>query len=267
MGDVAFPAMPVHTFDRDTSLERLDDTTFGGFLDQRWTIGEVPNGGFAMGLMLAAVQQVSEHPDPLTTTAHFLSPTSVGPIQVRTEVAKAGRSTTTVATSLVQNDRERIRMLTTMTDLASRRGPSQRFLPPATLEPPFETRRNSFMQNFPENFEFRIPVSVAGGVLGEPSGEPHMGGTIAFADGRPPDLRAIPVMADGFAPVAFNLGYQAWTPTIEMTVHFWNHPVPGPVTVWLTTEIVEGGFHDETADLWDADGTLIARSRQLALIL
>lgn len=259
--------MSDYAFDRDTAVEPLGHDRFGGHLHERWTIGEVPNGGLAMGMMLAAVHQVSEHPDPLTTTAHFLSPTAVGPVEIVIEVVKAGRSTTTVISSLVQGDRERIRMLTTLTELASRRGPSHRFLPPRDLEPPFETRRSSFMQNFPQNFEFQIPAAVAGGVLGDPSGEPHMGGTIAFADGRPPDLRAVPVMADGFAPVAFNLGYQAWTPTIEMTIHFWNHPVPGPVTVWLTTEIVEGGFHDETADLWDAAGTLIARSRQLALIL
>jgi acyl-CoA thioesterase len=259
--------MSDYSFDRDTAVEPLGDGRFGGYLHERWTIGEVPNGGLAMGVMLAAVGEVSQHPDPLTTTAHFLSPTAVGPVEISTEVVKAGRSTTTVVSSLMQGDRERIRMLTTLTDLTKRRGPSHSFLPPRELTPPFERRRSSFMQNFPENFDFQIPEMVAGGVRGEPSGEPHMGGTIAFADGRPPDLAAIPVMADGFAPVAFNLGYQAWTPTIEMTIHFWNHPVPGPVTVWLTTEIVEGGFHDETADLWDADGSLVARSRQLALIL
>lgn len=259
--------MPAYTFDQDTVVERRGEGAFAGHLHERWTIGEVPNGGLAMGLMLRSVVEESGHPDPLTTTAHFLSPTAVGPVTIATEVVKAGRSTTTVMSSLAQNGRERIRMLTTMTDLATRRGPTHRFLPPRRLAPPFETRRSAFMQRFPENFDFQIPAAVAGGILGEPSGDPQMGGTIAFADGRPPDLLAVPVMADGFAPVAFNLGYQAWTPTIEMTIHFWNHPVPGPVTVWLTTEVVEGGYHDETASLWDAGGSLIARSRQLALIL
>lgn len=259
--------MADHDFDRDTAVEPEGEGEFSGFLHERWTIGEVPNGGYAMALMLRAVGEVSEHPDPLTTTAHFLSPTSVGPVTVATEVVKAGRTTTTVMSALIQHDRERIRMLTTTAHLDRRKGPTHRFLPPRVLEPPFETQRSAFMQNFPANFEFRVPRSVAGGVLGEPTGEPHMGGTIAFADGRKPDLLSVPVMADGFAPVAFNLGYQAWTPTLELTIHFWNRPAPGPMTVWLTTQIVEGGYHDETADLWDSAGTLIARSRQLALIL
>lgn len=122
-------------------------------------------------------------------------------------------------------------------------------------------------QNFPDNFRFEIPQRVAGGAIGQPTGEPEIGGRIAFADGRDPDLLAMPVFADGMPPAAFNLGYAAWTPTIELTVHFWNHPAPGPVTVWFHSAVVEGGYHDESGDIWDSEGRLVARSRQFARIL
>src|SRR5690606_16568074 len=59
----------------------------------------------------------------------------------------------------------------------------------------------------------------------------------------------------------------AWTPTIELTIHFWNHPAPGPVTVWFHSAVVEGGYHDESGDIWDSEGRLVARSRQFARIL
>lgn len=254
-------------FDTDTTVEQTGEGRFEGYLDERWTIGPVPNGGYAMALGINAARSVVGHHDPLTTNAHFLSPASAGTVELSADIVKPGRSTSTVMISLFQSGRERIRMLTTLGDLAAREGPSQTFLRPPDLEGPFEEQRSSFMQRFPENFDFRIPAAVSGGIRGEPTARPEMGGTIAFGDGRPPDLLSLPVMADGFPPVAFNLGHLAWTPTIELTVHFWNHPAPGPVTVWLVTEALEGGYHDESGNLWDSEGTLVARSRQLALIL
>lgn len=259
--------MADYAFDRDTAVTPLGGGRYAGLLGEAWTIGPVPNGGYVMGLMLRAAVSGSAHPDPLTTTAHFLSPTTAGPVEVATEVVKPGRSTTTVMTALYQEGRERIRMLTTFGAMEDRSGPDLASPEPPRLDGPFEEKRSPFMQNFPENFDIRIPRRLAGGVLGEPNGEPVVGGTIAFADGRPPDLLALPVMADGFPPVAFNLGHVAWTPTVEMTVHFWRRPAPGPVTAWIHTAAMVGGYHDESGDLWDANGDLVARSRQLALVL
>lgn len=259
--------MTEHVFDTDTAVTPSGKGSFSGHLHERWTIGEVPNGGYAMALMLRANQAVSDHPHPLTTTAHFLSPTSAGPVEVTTRVEKPGRSTTTVSSSLIQEGRQRITMLTTLGRLDTRSGPTTRYLEPPSLEGPFEQRRSLLMQRFPENFDFRIPEAVAGGIVGEPTGSPEIGGTIAFSDGREPDLLALAVMADGFPPVAFNLGHAAWTPTLELTIHFWNHPAPGPITAWFRAETMEGGYHDESATLWDSTGAVVARSRQLAVIL
>lgn len=256
-----------YQFDLDTAVTETGPGVHAGELHERWTIMGVPNGGYAMALPLNAARTISSHQDPLTATAHFLSPTAAGPVEIRTEVVKAGRSTTTVAASLVQEDRERLRMLITLGSLSSRSGPSHAFLEAPALEGPFETERSMLIQEFPNNFIIKAPKSVVGGAFGRPTGRPEMGGTLEFADGRPPDLTSMPIFADGFPPVAFNLGHASWTPTIELTIHFWNHPAPGPVTVWVSSGVVEEGYHDESADLWDSEGTLVARSRQLALIL
>jgi acyl-coenzyme A thioesterase PaaI-like protein len=259
--------MTSYQFDADTAVEEIGPHRFAGELHARWTIMGVPNGGYAMALPLSVCRTLSSHPDPVTTTAHFLSPTTPGPVEVSADILKAGRTTTTIASSLIQDGRVKLHMLTTLGNLDARQGPSHSYLAPPALRGPFETRRSMLVQEFPTNFDLQIPQSVAGGAFGNPSGDPEIGGTIAFADGRPPDLVSLPVMADGFPPVAFNLGHASWTPTLELTIHFWNHPVPGPVTVWLHSAVVQQGFHDESADLWDAAGNLVARSRQLALIL
>lgn len=254
-------------FDTDTAVTPDGPHSYRGNLHRRWTIAGVPNGGYAMSVMLQAARHESRHQDPLTATAHFLSPTGAGEVEIRSEVVKSGRSTSTVMLALHQEGRERIRMLTSLGDLSARKGPTHGYLAPPKMEGPFETRRSQLLQEFPHNFEFRIPAAVAGGVLGEPTGHPEIGGTIAFADGRPPDLLCMPVIADGFAPVVFNLGYTNWTPTVELTIHFWREPSPGPLTVWLHSGVIEEGFHDESSDIWDAEGHLVARSRQFAIIL
>ncbi|MFP3914702.1 MAG: thioesterase family protein, partial [Actinomycetota bacterium] len=182
-------------FDTDTEVHALGGGRYRGQLHSRWTIEDVLNGGYVMGLMLRATARESSQPDPLTTTAHFLSPTRPGPVEITVEILKAGRSTSTLMTSLLQEGRERIRALTTAGSLDERVGPDHMFLRPPAIDPPFEERRSLLVQKFPENFRFQVPVSVAGGALGRPSGKPEMGGTIAFADDRPPDLLSLPVFA------------------------------------------------------------------------
>jgi acyl-CoA thioesterase len=58
-------------------------------------------------------------------------------------------------------------------------------------------------------------------------------------------------------------------PTIDLTVHVRN-PVP-PGTEWVlvrfTTRALAGGFLEEDGELWHPDGTLLAQSRQLAVLL
>src|SRR5690606_41483726 len=115
---------------------------------------------------------------------------------------QAGRSTSPFMAAPRQGGRERVRMLTTLGHRDSRDGPTHRYLSPPALEPPFVEQRSMLDQNFPDNFRFEIPQRVAGGAIGQPTGEPEIGGRIAFADGRDPDLLAMPVFADGMPPAA-----------------------------------------------------------------
>ncbi|KAJ7617509.1 thioesterase-like superfamily-domain-containing protein [Mycena polygramma] len=94
----------------DGSLD-ADTKVFRGDVDPEWAVGHVPNGGYALALVLqACVQhQVStSHPDPVQVTAHFLQATSVAPFEVRVRTLKRGRGFTNLIADLVQQDRTRI---------------------------------------------------------------------------------------------------------------------------------------------------------------
>src|SRR6478672_6475635 len=86
-----------------------------------------------------------------------------------------------------------------------------------------------------------------------------------FADGREADLLSLPLLVDSTAPSVLELG--AGSVTIQLTVHLRAHPAPGWLACRATTRFVSNGYHEEDFEVWDSAGTLVAQSRQLALIL
>jgi hypothetical protein len=99
--------------------------------------------------------------------------------------------------------------------------------------------------------------------------ESVVGGWIGFKDGRPLDGPAMCVMADGYYPAIWpRLTELHPAPTIDLTIHF-RAPLPytGPVLARFTSKLARDGYFEEDGELWSPDGTLVAQSRQLALLL
>ena len=86
-----------------------------------------------------------------------------------------------------------------------------------------------------------------------------------FADGRDADIAAVPLLVDSTAPSVLELGVTS--STIELTVHLRARPAPGWLARRSSARFVGGGYHEEDYEIWDSDGTLVAQSRQLALVL
>jgi Thioesterase-like superfamily len=53
----------------------------------------------------------------------------------------------------------------------------------------------------------------------------------------------------------------------ELTGRWNGTAAPGWLACRATTRFVNGGYHEEDFEVWDSAGTLVAQSRQLALIL
>ena len=87
---------------------------------------------------------------------------------------------------------------------------------------------------------------------------------------RPLDALSLAVLADAWFPAPWpRLTEFAAAPTIDLTVHF---RVPLPLADQLLlgrfrNRMVRDGFFDEDGELWTPDGTLVAQSRQLALLI
>ena len=87
---------------------------------------------------------------------------------------------------------------------------------------------------------------------------------------RPLDALAIAVCADAWFPAPWpRLDELAPAPTIDLTIHF-RAPLPladSLLSGRFETGLVRDGFFDEDGELWAPDGTLVAQSRQLGLLL
>jgi acyl-CoA thioesterase len=138
---------------------------------------------------------------------------------------------------------------------------------PPDLPPPRDCLRlptsGPGLPRIAERIEFR-PVELPGWFRGEPTGRPSAEFWLRFADGRDADLLSVPLLVDSAAPSVLELG--ASSTTIQLTVHLRAKPAPGWLACRATTRFVSGGYHEEDFEIWDTAGTLVAQSRQLALL-
>ena len=115
-----------------------------------------------------------------------------------------------------------------------------------------------------DRLDLRIDPATVGWAIGQPAGDGEMRAWIRFADGREPDVAALPFFLDALPPVSFTLGALGWAPTIAFSGHVRTRPAGGWLRMRITTRNVIGGLFEEDATIWDSRGRVVAQSRQLA---
>lgn len=239
-----------------------------------WDIGGNANGGYLMAIAANGLRQVAGRPDPVTVTAHYLSPGTPGEAAVTGEVVKAGKRFSSVTGALVSGGRTIIQVLGSFGDLATNAASdfvSTNGAPPDL--PPIDQciARSPEQGGVPVPLMDRLDVHLhpdhAGWLRGEKTRVGEVAGWLSFRDGRPIDTLGLLLVADALPPAVFNLDIPAgWVPTVEMTVHVRAIPAPGPVRCVFRTRFVHGGMFEEDGEVWDSSGVLVALSRQLALL-
>ena len=255
----------------ETSVTPDGDGRWRARLDASWNIGETPNGGYALTPVVRALRELAGQPDPLTVTTHFLRPALAdADATVEGRLVRSGRSTATVTGALVQDGRERLVVMATFGDVTSGAERPTISLPPCELPPPEEcAARRTLPQGVDLPIASRLDVRIhPDDAQGNASTTARVRGWIRFLDDTPVDTLALPLLADAFPPALFSLlGPVGWVPTVELTVHVRRRPVPGWIRACFTCDDLAGGRMIETGALWDDSGQVVARSRQLGLLL
>lgn len=260
-------------FDDATHFDRVGAVAGGqlryaGEIASGWDIAGNANGGYLLGIVTRAMADAVGRP-PLSVTAHYLAPGRPGPAEALVDVHRAGRRLATVGAVLRAASGEVLRALGTFG--AQREEGPVIVGPPADLPPldrcvPFGPPPE--ISPIGERVDLYAHPDDAGFRDGRPSGRAEIRGWFEFADRQTVDAHGLMMAADAFPPVLFAQGAAplSWAPTVELTVHVRGVPAPGPLRCRFSSRFIQGGMFDEDGEIWDVNGTLVAQSRQLALI-
>jgi acyl-CoA thioesterase len=260
-------------FDRDTSVAHAGDGVWSATVSDQWAVPRGPNGGYIAAMVLRAMEaQVADRARaPRSLTLHYLRPPAPGPCVLHVTVERAGRTLTSLSVRMVQEDRTMVVALgafaadfPTAADYAA---PAPDVAPPAELH---TVGDGPGVMPIAQRVAM-APVFGPGPMSG--GDEALVGGWLRLAEPRIADAAALAFYCDAWLPAPFaRLTVPAPAPTIDLTIHFRTRlPHPGmapdePVLARFASRTSHGGFFEEDGEIWAPDGTLLAQSRQLALL-
>lgn len=255
----------------DTTLRALGAGSFGGEVPERWCTPRGPHGGYLMALVMRGLIDAAADPSRVarSLTVHFLRAAAPGEALIRTSVARSGRSMTTVTGTLEQ--RGAVLALGTAVFAAPGNGPERRDARMPSVTPP-DGRPAPTLNREPPAYAQHLTMQPRFGSGGHGrSDRAETGGWLGLREPGPLDPVAIALLADAWIPTP----WEQWPelgeippPTIEMSV-FFRTRLPIPDTLLLAhhrTRLLHDGIFDEDGEFWTPDGTLVAQSRQLALL-
>jgi acyl-CoA thioesterase len=275
-------------FDRDTAVRRVDsgnddsgqtasETLFAADVAAGWRAGRGPHGGYLAAILLRALTAAVDDPGrtPRSLTIHYTRAPDPGSIEIHTTVERAGRSLSTLSARMEQAGR------TTALALAAFsvpwRAPEANELPLPDLAPPDAERRSTpkLFKAAPEFTDHLVMQPRVGAIPFSGSGAPmRIGGWIGLPEERPVDALSLALFCDAWFPPSFiALDQPAISPTIDLTIHFRQSMSAcdcDPAALCLSvfdTRLLYDGLFEEDGVIWAPDGTVLAQSRQLGIIM
>ncbi len=269
------PTPPTHELDRAIASTPGDDGLRHLVLNADWnTPNGTANGGYVMAVLLRAVldharETAPGHPDVLTVSVSYLRPPTPGPAAVDVATLRAGRRVSTHQAALRQGEATVAHAVVALHDWDAA-GTAEHDAPTAP-EVPAPQDCVDLSEALPaglvpivDRYETRAP-QVPAWLQGSPSGSPEAVVWIRPGDGRRIDAVAAAAITDAYPPVTAELGHLA-SATVQLTVHLRRRPDTAWSLLHVTTRHVAQGYHDESTELWDDEGRLVAQSHQLAIL-
>jgi acyl-CoA thioesterase len=277
----------LHEFDAAIALTQVGDGRYEGKLDRAWWIYLGPNGGFLASIWLNAMTMEVGDPafHPRSLTVQYCARATEGPIEMQATIDRRGRNFTFAHARMFQdgkllgtglgafNRAPQAANESSPDDDPGAQGSFDHDPMPEAIAPediPEVFLPDEAVPDFARRFDYRgalgpMPFSGADKAMS--------GGWIRLRQPREIDALLIPTLADAWFPAVFTrVQTPVAVPTIDLTVHFRATP-PFPASdpgEWcfcrFKTLHVTEGIMEEDGEIWSRDGTLLAQSRQLALL-
>ena len=260
--------------DDDIRLDAIDDAHYRCEISPNYWIVAGPNGGYLAALLAHAgdLHLADASRQLRGLTVHYLSRPEAAPAELTVRTLRSGRSVAFVRVELSQEGRGVA--TATGTWASPREGIHHDAWPMPDAKPPGDCPTMTHIRGGEESFPIHRQWDIRS-ITGVPFGrgeEADMAWWIRPPEHRPLDGPMLAAMADALPPPIFMVAMPALgVPTLDLTVHLradlervrWN---PGD---WILARFVTrhgaSGYLEEDGELWTADGTLVAISRQLAI--
>jgi len=266
----------VTRFDTDTGLEPVGEGVFEGRIDPGWFVFVGPNGGYVAAIVLRALTLAvgDDERVPRSLTVHYTEPPVEGKVRVATSIERAGRSMTTVSARMTQDGRTLALALAAFSRPRSRVGLSFTDVAAPEVPPPTEVPGTPVIPEAPPITERYEALPAIGSPPFAGGDQALSGGWLRLREPRVADALAVAAYTDAWMPSVFSrTSERLGVPTVDLTVHF-RSALPlldarpdDFVLCRFHSRVAAEGFLEEDGELWSAGGTLLAQSRQLAVVV
>jgi Thioesterase-like superfamily len=264
--------VPQTVFDAATAVRRAEGGGLAADLDSGWDVGPgVLNGGYLLAVVGRAALTASPHAHPVALSASYLRATPPGVASLAVTPGPAGRTLAHASVVLAGPGGPSLTAQVTTATLTAEPALWSASPPPSTapVTECLAADAPTLARPLPETglrtrVETRLDPATAGWARGAPGGEPVVRAWVRLTDGRAPDPLALLLFADVLPPTSWAMGRFGWAPTVQLQVLVRALPAPGWCLVEARAGEVAGGWLDEDYRIWDAEGRLVAQSRQLA---
>lgn len=261
-------AQAAGVFARTTHAERTGQELWQATIEPRWNVLRGPNGGYLAALMLSTMQRRLNDPArlPRVLSLHYPKVPAPGPVEIRTQLTRAGRSMSWLSAELYQNDE----LCVAARAAFSVDWPSLEYNitePPKRPEGEPLPMKDGFPP-FASHYRYRslYATPMASG------GHDAVGGYIRLLEPEPYSAPLLAALADAWFPSTFAHDRRpSMGATLDLTVHFRDHAAfaeldpHDEIFCVFRSRLATQGFFEEDGELWSPSGKLIAHSRQLAI--
>jgi acyl-CoA thioesterase len=258
----------------------LAQALFGAQIAPDWRAGRGPHGGYLAAILLRAlIESVADATRaPRSLTIHYARAPQPGPVQIATTIERQGRSLSTLSARMHQG--EDLIALVLGAFSVPWGGPEISQVQMPSVEPADPSREGvKLIEHGGPEFARHLVLQprMEGALFAQVEQPMEVRAWMGLAEPRPIDALSLAFFADALIPAPYmRLPEPAAVPTVDLTVHFQQHMPregdrdadPGELCLAQTrTELLHEGFFVEDGMIWASDGTLLAQSRQLAIVI
>ncbi len=274
-------------FDRDTAVRRVTAAQdgrggtraeFAAEVSPDWRAGRGPHGGYLAAMLLRAlIETVADAGRaPRSLTIHYARAPQAAPVSIAAAIEREGRSLSTLSARMEQDGTLIALALAAFSVPWS--APEIAELQMPQVAPPDRERASGSLhfKGAPPFTRHLVVQPRIGATPFSGSDEPmEIGSWLGLERPRPLDALSLAFFSDAlFSPPFIRLRAPATTPTIDLTIHFRTAmprvAVPDPEELCFArfrSGLVHEGFFEEDGLIWAADGTVLAQSRQLGIVM